>query len=276
MIRAIASPLVWHGGKSHLAPKIVARMPGHTHYVETHAGGLSVLLAKDPEGVSEVVNDTNGRLTNFWNVLKCPVLFGEFARLCAATPFSEHEWDVARLEALALAPDDRPAVLAHRFFVHVRQSMSGRMELFSALTGSRTRRGMNQQVSAWLSAVEGLSEVHARLIRVAVRNRDALTVIRQEDGPDTLFYCDPPYLHATRVTKDAYYDHEMTDKQHELLLKALAGIQGRFLLSGYRSDLYDAFAKRCGWKRTDFEVPKPTATRLTNRTRRAVECLWAN
>lgn len=66
---SISPPLKWHGGKHYLAKRIVALMPPHVHYVEPYAGGLSVLLAKDPEGVSEVVNDIHGDLTNFWQCL---------------------------------------------------------------------------------------------------------------------------------------------------------------------------------------------------------------
>ena len=62
-------PLKTHGGKHYLAQKIIALMPAHTHFVEPYAGGLAVLLAKDPEGVSEVVNDLDGNITNFWQVL---------------------------------------------------------------------------------------------------------------------------------------------------------------------------------------------------------------
>jgi DNA adenine methylase len=63
----VNSPLKWHGGKRYLAKRLVAMMPPHLHYVEPFAGGLSVLLAKDPEGVSEVVNDLDGELSNFWS-----------------------------------------------------------------------------------------------------------------------------------------------------------------------------------------------------------------
>jgi DNA adenine methylase len=66
----IAQPIKWHGGKAYLASRIVSLMPPHLHYVEAFAGGLSVMLAKDPTGVSEVANDLNGWLSNFWDVLR--------------------------------------------------------------------------------------------------------------------------------------------------------------------------------------------------------------
>ena len=96
---------------------------------------------------------------------------------------------------------------------------------------------MNEQASAWLTAIEGLPAVHERLKRVVILNRDVLDVIRQQDGPDTLFYCDPPYLKETCASKDVYA-HEMTDTQHLQLLELLNGIKGKFLLSGYPSGLY--------------------------------------
>jgi hypothetical protein len=71
----LSAPLKWHGGKSYLADWIISQLPAHVHYVETYAGGLAVLLAKDPEGVSEVVNDVDGELTTFWSVLKDDVSF---------------------------------------------------------------------------------------------------------------------------------------------------------------------------------------------------------
>jgi len=57
------------------------------------------------------------------------------------------------------------------------------------------------KASAWLNAVDGLSIVHARLKRRRNPYRDALDVIRQQDGKQTLFYLDPPYLSETEPPK---------------------------------------------------------------------------
>src|SRR5207249_7948232 len=80
------------------------------------------------------------------------------------------------------------------FFVVCRQSLAGRMKGFASLSRNRTRRRMNEQASAWITAVEGLPAVHERLRRVVILCRPAVEVLRSQDGPGTLFYLDPPYL----------------------------------------------------------------------------------
>lgn len=281
MKTAVASPLKWHGGKSYLAARIVAMMPKHLHYVEPFAGGLSVLLAKEPEGVSEVVNDLHGGVTNFWNVLGDTHRFEEFRRKCEATPFSESVWDEVddylRYQSQFGQPDGPteafPEYCAWAFFIRCRQSLAGRMDAFAPLSRNRVRRGMNEQASAWLTAVEGLPAVHARLKRVVVLNRDALDVIRQQDGPNTLFYLDPPYLTETRAAGEVY-EHEMTHQQHVRLLGVLAVVQGKFMLSGYPSRPYDDFAAVHNWHRTEFSLPNNSAGGKAKR--RMTECVWTN
>lgn len=280
----ITPPLKWHckGGKSYLAKKIIALMPprckkpnnpekddaGWLHYVEPYFGGGAVLLANDPEGISEVVNDLNQDLVNFWRALSEPACFSNFVRMLQVTPFSSQNFkDMEN----PFWPDSIERAVA--FFVRCRQSLSGRMDSFAGITRTRTRRGMNEQVSAWLNAVEGLPEVHKRLRRVLILNKPAIDVIASEDGPRTLFYLDPPYLHETRATTGEY-EHEMTEADHWSLLGALAGIKGRFLLSGYRSNLYDAAARRYGWDRHDFEIANHAAGGASKR--RMTECVWCN
>ena len=276
MASKLTQPLKWHGGKGafggQLAQWIISLMPPHVHYVETHFGGGSVLLNKDPEGISEVVNDINFDLTTFWSVLSDPEAFPIFRRAMETTPFSQPVWNVAR-DALSWGDIGSSIDRARWFFICCRQSRAGQMNEFAPLSRNRTRRGMNEQASAWLTAVEGLPAVHARLKRVAIVTEDALTVIRREDGPKTLFYCDPPYLHETRAST-ADYEHEMTRQQHEELLECLATIKGRFLLSGYRSSLYDDFATGVGWKRHEFKIPNNASGGKKKRV--MTECVWSN
>ncbi len=281
----VDSPLKYHGAKSYLADKIVALMPTDgsvTHYCETHAGGLSVLLARDPEGVSEVVNDLDRHLTNFWQVLQHEHLFEQFHRVMQSTPFSQSEWQTSKdlVDILGWGQiDDSESnntgrvLRACNFFVCCRQSMAGRMQSFAPLSRNRTRRGMNEQASAWMSCVDGLPEVHARLRRVVVLNQDASVTIRQQDATGTLYYVDPPYTAGTRAST-GQYRHEMSDDQHVELLETLKGIEGRFLLSGYRSKLYDDHANLCGWNRVDFDLPNNAAS--GKKKRRMTECVWRN
>ena len=253
-------------------------MPPHLHYVEPFAGGLAVLLAKDPEGISEVVNDRNAGLINFWCVLRNPSFFAEFVRYAEATPFSEEIYREASAaidfySGLGEVTDEEWTRWAYCFFVCCRMSLAGRMQGFTGVTKTRTRRGMDNEVSAWLTAVEGLPAVHERLKRVLILNRDALDVIRGQDGEQTLYYCDPPYIHSTRATTGEYA-HEMSEAQHKELLDTLAGIKGKFLLSGYRSPLYDEHATRHGWHRHDIEIANHAAGGKDKRV--MVESLWAN
>jgi hypothetical protein len=93
----------------------------------------------------------------------------------------------------------------------------------------------------------------------------ALPVLIPALPADAVIYCDPPYLLSTRAGR-VYYDHEMTDQHHTLLLALLQEADCRVLVSGYPSELYGAAL--------------PTWRCLTYRTRTrgrtVTECLWCN
>src|SRR5262249_20594908 len=147
--KPIAPILRWFGGKGDWARELVSLLPPHRHYVEAFAGGLSVLLAKDPEGVSEVVNDLYGDLVNFWRVPQGEGTVARRPRLLPAVPVSEAGWDDARALLDGQGETD-PIKRAAAFFVCCRQSFSGAMQSFGPLTRKRTRRGLNEQASTWL------------------------------------------------------------------------------------------------------------------------------
>jgi DNA adenine methylase len=139
------------------------------------------------------------------------------------------------------------------------------------LTRNRTRRHRNGNVSEWEGAVDGLPAVRERIRRVAFECKPALDLIRSEDKPGTLFYCDPPYLPGTRASLDAYA-FEMTEADHRELPDTLRRCRGKVMLSGYPSAWYDTTL--AGWKRFVFDLPNHTAGGESKR--RMTECVWCN
>jgi DNA adenine methylase len=294
----LTQPIKWHGGKYYLRNWILGLMPPHLHYVEPFFGGGSILLARDPnrdwmaagllqpaeklpasiQGSSEIANDRYGELSNFWRVLQDPEDFELFRRRVEATPFSQDEF-LSSKEFLAThcwdgAADSGSRVnRAYHFFVLARQSRQGLMRDFATLSRNRTRSRSNEQASAWISVVDGLPEVHRRLRRVVILNEDACDVIRKQDGPLTLFYCDPPYLHETR-SSTGQYAFEMTVDEHRNLLETLSQITGKFMLSGYPSPLYADWQQRFGWNRHELEIDNKAASGKTKS--KMLECLWCN
>lgn len=297
-----SAPLKYPGGKHYLAQRLIALMPPHLMYVEPFFGGGAVLLARPPgrdwyrggpgmpptpepmpsglQGCVEVANDLDSELFNFWAVLRNAETLSELTRLVEATPFCEQTWETACAQPAGLLGDDDTPPRerlnvwgAWAYLVRVRLSRQALGRDFATISRNRTRRGKAEQVSAWLSAVEGLIDAHVRLRDVLLTNRDAVVLIGQQDGPKTFFYCDPPYVHSTRTTPGDYR-HEMTDEQHVALLERLSRIEGKFMLSGYRCELYDDAAARHGWRRVDFEIDNKAAAGPTKPGR--VESVWMN
>jgi len=283
LTKSTSRPLKRHGGKRYSADWIISLMPprvkdpnapasddaGWLHYVEPYFGGGAVLFAQDPEGISEVINDLDGELTNFWDVLKSRERYLALEHRLQFTPCSQIEFE----RACQRYGQGDPVARAAKFFVRNRQCRQAVGSDFATMVRNRTRSGMNELVSAWLSAIDGLAEFHARLQRVVIYNKDACDVIRQQDGPRTLHYLDPPYLHETR-SSTGEYEFEMDEEDHLRLLETLAGIKGRFLLSGYPSELYDEFAAKHAWKCHEREIDNKASGSKTKEKR--TECVWTN
>lgn len=113
-----------------------------------------------------------------------------------------------------------------------------------------------------------LPYIAERLLRVQIENRPAEDVIQLYDDSNTLFYCDPPYVHGSRGDSKAY-SYELSDADHTRLAQTLNHCKGKVVISGYESKLYDRLFK--GWKRIDSD---PKACHATKGTRR--ESIWLN
>ncbi len=94
---------------------------------------------------------------------------------------------------------------------------------------------------------------------------DALQLIDMYDYDEALFYCDPPYTHASRV-RTAHYLFEMNTAAHVQLAEKLRDIKGMAVVSGYKSSLYKDLYDAHGWQRKDRLARTNGADK--------VECIW--
>jgi site-specific DNA-adenine methylase len=131
---------------------------------------------------------------------------------------------------------------------------------------------MNEQVSAWLGVVEDLPEFHKRIKYVEIRKMEALDFIKKYDSEDAFFYLDPPYLPSTRTAGG--YEHELSESGHETLLDTLSSIEGRFLIHGYPSDMYDDFARDNSLSHLEISVKKHSSSGKVKPE--ALEKVWGN
>ena len=233
----------WYGGKySHLG-WLLPLLPECHHYCEPFAGSAAVLLNRRPSAV-ETYNDVDGEVVNFFRILR--ERKDELVEAIGLTPFSREEFHHACEPADDLSDLER----ARRFFIRARQVRTGLAQTASlgrwANCKRTSRAGMSGVVSRWLGSIEALPDIAERLLRVQIENRGALEVIDLYDAHDTLFYCDPPYVHDSRGDSKAY-GFEMTDADHRDLADRLHRIDGRAAVSGYRCDLYDDLYS--GWRR---------------------------
>lgn len=81
-----------------------------------------------------------------------------------------------------------------------------------------------------------------------IENRPAVEVIERFNYSNVFMYIDPPYVLGTRAGKQ--YKHEMTDADHEELLKALLQSKAKIMISGYESEMYNDYLN--GWEKKQF------------------------
>lgn len=226
--------LRYHGAKFRLASWIIGFFPPHACYVEPFGGAAGVLLQK-PRAYAEVYNDLDGDVANFFRVLRAPDTRAQLIEAVTLTPYHRDEFE------LAWEPANDPIESARRLCIRAQMGFGSAGATKSA-TGFRidTKREYGTAQQLWAYYPSALADAGQRLTGVLVENRQAIEVMKMHDGPQTLHFVDPPYLHSTRVMSgsERYYRHEMTDEDHLALIQALHELEGMVVLSGYSSDLY--------------------------------------
>jgi len=257
----------WYGGKYSHLDWLLPLLPDCHHYCEPFAGSAAVLLNRAPSAV-ETYNDLDGEVCNFFRALRNEK--ENLIELISLTPFSREEFAIS----CEIDPNLTELERARRFYVRARQVRTGLAQTASlgrwANCKNTSRAGMSGVISRWLGGIDCLSDIAERLLRVQIENRPATDVIQLYDSEETLFYCDPPYIHDTRGD-DCAYAYEMTDEQHRDLAEALNSAKGMVALSNYDCDLMDKLYPARRWQKV-YGVEKTIHSTKGKR----VEVLWTN
>ena len=256
------------GGKWRLAPWIIRHLPPHRVYVEPFGGAASVLLRKAPS-YAEVYNDLDGEVVNLFRVLRAPELEAQLVRAVMLTPFARSEFEGAYAEC------DEPVERARRLLVRSFMGHGNIAARIDRTTGFRRNSNRSGTTPAhdWRNYPPALHEIADRMRGVVIEQKPALEVIAHFDGPDTLTYADPPYVHATRSEKrcrlapSTGYRHELSDADHVELLSGLRACRGMVVLSGYAHPLYERALVT--WRRLEISAHADGARDRT-------EVLWLN
>lgn len=249
--------LNYPGAKWGMAKKIVDMMPQHRSYLEPFFGSGAVLFNKEPSAI-ETVNDMDGDVVNFFRVLRERP--AELARLIELTPYARDVFDDAHKNR-----GGDPLERAYRFAVRSRMGHGYKTYSKTGWKMDVYARERSYCVDCWNNMPEGIREAAQRLKNVQIENRPAIDLIRKFNRDNVLIYADPPYLLSKRGGKQ--YRHEMTEREHEELLKVLLNHKGFVILSGYESELYERVLQ--GWSRVTHKA-------YNQNSERREEVLWCN
>jgi DNA adenine methylase len=256
----LKTPISYYGGKQQLAKTIVGIIPPHRLYCEPFLGGAAIFFAKTPSTV-EIINDTNGELINFYQVVK-----RNFPALEREISLSLHS---RRQHQHAQVIYDYPELfdsVKRAWAVWMLANTSYACKLDG--TFGYDRRGGNSKKMA-NKRLNFTVEYAERLQRVQVENCDALRIIKSRDVPDGFFYLDPPYIGADQGHYDGY-----TQEDFDLLLETLTNLKGKFLLSSYRNKALAEYTKRNGWHSVEIKMRLSLTTRYEVKDK--IEVLTAN
>jgi DNA adenine methylase len=238
-------------------------------FIGTHAGSAAVEINRPPATL-ETLNDKDEHIYNFLDVLRRRP--EELQHHLLLTPWSRREWQ----KSLGPIQELDELEWARLFYVRIRQSVNSQPIDKSqgwkvSLRAKSGTGGVNNPPQVWQNAVAQLHEVGARLRNFQLECKSAEYVIARYDGPNALFFVDPPYVKRTRGRKTHRYNHEMTDEQHAELAEQLTAIKGKALLCGYDNPIYNGILK--GWHKISFgEKLTPSSSRETTRA----EHVWLN
>lgn len=261
----LKSPVSRFGGKYYLTGWIAQYIPEHTLYCEAFCGAGHLLFSKTPSQV-EVINDTDGHLIGFFELLKDDTKRSKLMQTLNNMLYSRRLWqDIRSRWKAGNIPGDEIDRAAWWYYLS-KTTFAGDQKRGGFAVPSITGRN---PVQSFRNAIEGLDDIAERLRNVCIESLDYAECIKRYDSEDTLFYCDPPYLNS-----EHYYGNSFTRDAHRRLAELLPGIKGKAIVSHYQNSLYDELYK--GWRRYEYSSFKGSHKSTGEEKPKTVEVLYCN
>jgi DNA adenine methylase len=268
MDKKLITPIKYYGGKNLCFNKILNHFPNTNEYdiyLEVFGGSYALGLKLNPPPKIEIYNDLDKNVYSLYKVLSDPDLFKIFKEKCDLALYNED----LRNEFKGLLRDNNLSMIDRAFyFFYVNRTSHNGVGGFSMNTW--IRRNMSKSISDFLSSIDRLDELHNRLSKVIVCNKDGIELIEKFDSANIFIYADAPYHQSTRTS--ARYDVDMDDKTQIKFLNAAIQTKSKILISGYDCEQYKILTDN-GFTKSQFEV-KTTSGNFKPITK--IETLWFN
>lgn len=243
--------LKYAGAKWRIAPWIVSFFPPHKVYCEPFFGSGAVFFTKSACRI-ETINDIDGNVVNLFRV--CRDFPEELARALDLTPWSREEF------LSCMEKSDDPVEQARRTVVRFHQSYATCNHSLKSWRNVQKHNGP-RCADVWNRLPEIVLNVCERLKQAQIENIDAIELIKRYNSTDVLLYLDPPYPLDLRDKN--MYKHEMTDAQHEELLRVVVNSKSKIILSSYDNELYNNALK--GWYTAEKRTTAQTGAARTEK-----------
>jgi DNA adenine methylase len=211
----------------------------------------------------EVINDCNGEIINFYEVLKL-----NFPALEQEIKISLHSRKQHRQAEVVYANPDMFDRVKRAWAIWMLANISYACKLDGCFgydrTGSNSRKLANKRADFSV-------DYAIRLQQVQIECCDALRIIKSRDTPETFFYLDPPYVGYDQGHYDGY-----TQEDFDALLRLLEAVHGKFLLSSFHNTSLAEFARRNNWFTEDIRLSSSMTHGRGRTVRDKVEVLTAN
>ncbi len=254
------TPISYYGGKQSLLRHMLPLIPFHNVYTEAFCGGATLFFAKSQAEV-EVINDLNSNLINFYKTVKNQ--YPELKKKIDASLHSRREHVFAQI--VYDYPEFFDTVLrAWALWILSKQSFASKLD--GAWGYDVSHNTMSKKIQNCKDAFT--IEISKRLENAQIENTDALRIIKTRDTTNTFHFVDPPY-----VNSDCGHYKGYTTEDFEELLKLLATIKGKFMLTMFPHTLIDQYADNYGWH--IHEVERTISASKTSR-RKQIEIMVCN